>query len=178
MKQCNQCKEHKSIEYFSKDSSQKDSFSSKCKMCRSINDKKLVQSGYYKERYLINRDNILAKQRADPKTKERKKIYRKNNPHKTRQYKLNELGVFYTLGKRFTVSDYQVEVEKCLNNCMICSKTVEENKKNLAVDHDHETGLYRGLLCSTCNITLGLVNDNTLLLKRMINYLNKSKNGI
>ena len=42
---------------------------------------------------------------------------------------------------------------------------------NFYVDHDHNTGKVRGLLCNTCNRTIGYIGDNTGTLTRMIDYL-------
>ena len=45
----------------------------------------------------------------------------------------------------------------------------------LHIDHDHETGKVRGLLCANCNHALGKVKDSKLLLKGLIDYLNKER---
>ena len=39
------------------------------------------------------------------------------------------------------------------------------------IDHDHNTGKVRGLLCNNCNRVLGFVDDNTEILTRMVEYL-------
>ena len=39
------------------------------------------------------------------------------------------------------------------------------------IDHDHETGAYRGVLCANCNKALGLVNDNIETLQGLVAYL-------
>jgi hypothetical protein len=41
----------------------------------------------------------------------------------------------------------------------------------ICFDHDHQTGIFRGWLCTRCNVTLGNVKDSTDLLNAMINYL-------
>ena len=63
--------------------------------------------------------------------------------------------------------------------CEICGKTIEESvkwdsklaPKNLCVDHDHTTKMFRGLLCQVCNRQLGWYENY----KEQINsYLNKT----
>lgn len=52
--------------------------------------------------------------------------------------------------------------------CEICgsfSRTV--------VDHDHSTGDVRGVLCSDCNLAIGLMKDNVKRLQNAIQYLTK-----
>jgi hypothetical protein len=54
--------------------------------------------------------------------------------------------------------------------CAICS--IVKNKR-LSVDHCHETGRVRGLLCIQCNMAIGLLRDNTKFLSQAIEYLSK-----
>lgn len=54
--------------------------------------------------------------------------------------------------------------------CFICEKP--PRSKRLAVDHDHETGKVRGILCRRCNHRLlGSAHDATHILRRAILYL-------
>jgi len=55
-------------------------------------------------------------------------------------------------------------------SCAICS-TPFDKVKQLCVDHDHESGLVRGLLCLNCNGSLGTFGDNIEGLERAIEYL-------
>lgn len=50
--------------------------------------------------------------------------------------------------------------------CAIC-----QGDHTLVLDHDHKTGLTRGLLCNKCNGLLGFANDTLGLLERAIVYL-------
>lgn len=59
--------------------------------------------------------------------------------------------------------------------CAICAKpetVIHRNILNpLGVDHDHETGKIRGLLCRKCNSGLGNFNDDPNLMVKAISYL-------
>jgi hypothetical protein len=56
--------------------------------------------------------------------------------------------------------------------CAICGATeADRNRPLLHVDHDHETGNVRGLLCTPCNAGIGHFRDDPALLRRAIRYL-------
>ncbi len=52
--------------------------------------------------------------------------------------------------------------------CEIC-----QTREATAWDHDHDTGLIRGRLCSPCNTGIGGLNDDPELLRRAIEYLER-----
>jgi hypothetical protein len=53
-------------------------------------------------------------------------------------------------------------------SCAICRKD-----RDLVIDHDHETGEVRGLLCSPCNTAIGLLSDSKSRLANAIVYLRR-----
>lgn len=54
--------------------------------------------------------------------------------------------------------------------CELCKGGAGER---LHVDHDHETGLVRALLCSRCNRGLGFAQDDPVLLRRWADYVER-----
>jgi len=51
--------------------------------------------------------------------------------------------------------------------CAICGR----GELQLAIDHDHQTGMVRGLLCRKCNSLLGFCQDTILVLENARRYL-------
>lgn len=68
-----------------------------------------------------------------------------------------------------TLEQYDQMFEKQNGTCLLCNKI--EIGKRLAVDHDHETGKIRGLLCQRCNCVLGLADENIDLFYKLINHI-------
>lgn len=56
--------------------------------------------------------------------------------------------------------------EKC---CAICKEEI--TLLNSAIDHNHDTGEFRGVLCKQCNRALGMFKDNPAVLKSAVEYL-------
>ena len=55
--------------------------------------------------------------------------------------------------------------------CGCCGTHQSEQKRSMAVDHCHETGDVRGLLCGSCNLALGKLGDNLDGVLNLVNYL-------
>lgn len=95
----------------------------------------------------------------------RQNEYNKNNPDKLHK-RNNE--------KRYgvTYEQYQEMLETQDSVCAICNeKESSSSRTNLSIDHDHTTGKVRGLLCTPCNVALGLFKDNIDLLKKAMRYI-------
>ena len=68
-------------------------------------------------------------------------------------------------------TDYKAMFLAQEEKCAICKKEQKLFNTNLAVDHCHDTGKIRGLLCKQCNIGLGYFKDNPDILEAAVNYL-------
>jgi hypothetical protein len=85
----------------------------------------------------------------------------------------------YSRKKRFglTPEAFRALVAQQHNLCAICERPESQKRKGvtkaLAVDHDHNTGTVRALLCAACNTALGKADDSVERLERMIAYLQK-----
>lgn len=60
---------------------------------------------------------------------------------------------------------------------MICGIGEGELGKNLDVDHCHDSGKVRGVLCNPCNVILGHARDRPDLLESAAKYLRDNKEG-
>ena len=100
------------------------------------------------------------------KAKEYDKKYRKNNPEKRRFARIKAT---YGLSHQ----DWLKMWEEQDGRCIICGMAFA-TPTNAQVDHDHNTGEIRGLLCNHCNFAIGLFNDNPEFMIRAIKYLRKN----
>ena len=73
------------------------------------------------------------------------------------------------------IEDYDRMLKEQGGGCAICNSIVpSERTKYFTVDHCHETGKVRGLLCVKCNRGLGLFNDQIQRIQNAAEYLKRS----
>lgn len=58
-------------------------------------------------------------------------------------------------------------------NCYLCGSS-----GRLCIDHCHETSVFRGVLCYSCNVALGLLKDDPELLRRAASYIEASRKEV
>jgi len=168
---CTKCKRELSIKWFSKDKTKKSGYHPHCKTCRRVYGsvwQKLV-------RKIPEVGDKWRKQNRESYSKHREKR-RDEMRKRTPEYKTS--GVMKSL-YGITLDQYNEMLKKQDGGCAICGKT--ETRKNmwgtgicrLNIDHDHNTGEVRGLLCHSCNFGLGAFFDSAQLLSKAIEYLQK-----
>jgi hypothetical protein len=76
-----------------------------------------------------------------------------------------------------TLDEYTEMLENQEGKCAICGRPDSGKKANKAfcVDHCHETGKVRGLLCMPCNRSLGQFQDNADILRKAADYIDSHK---
>jgi hypothetical protein len=99
--------------------------------------------------------------------------YKKLNPNTPRNRKAEKLQLRYGL----TYEDWERIREAEDFACMICGITEVELGRKLDVDHCHDSGKVRGVLCNPCNTVLGHARDNVAILEAATAYLKENANG-
>jgi len=74
-------------------------------------------------------------------------------------------------GSPFQLNDFNRAFQIQGGRCKGCLRHQSELSRPLGADHDHATGKFRGLLCHSCNVALGLLKDSRVILQTLINYL-------
>jgi hypothetical protein len=70
--------------------------------------------------------------------------------------------------------DYHRMFDEQDGRCLICEI---ETKEKLHIDHDHATGVIRGLLCTNCNRALGHGQDDPEILRKLADYVENRRSG-
>lgn len=116
---------------------------------------------------------------ADPVRKAKHQTYMKDYAKKNREHlntqarkrdaegaglrrRLQRLGLSY---------DLIPHIENHSGKCDICQGDPTDRWNTLHIDHCHETGEFRGMLCGKCNKGLGLFNDHVETLQKAQEYL-------
>lgn len=159
MRACTVCKVEKPLTEFHKGRYH-------CKVCRCAKAK-----AYYG----ANAEAVKARARGwyhanIDQARARHRQHRKDNPkaHLKSHYKLR-----YGL----TTEDVQAQVAAQGGNCAICIRSlVDIPERHVHVDHDHNTGAVRGVLCHWCNVRLGGIEANPGWLEAALAY--KASGGV
>lgn len=130
--------------------------------CPKCGGRKMRESKVCKKCTLIFQDGRHIREN------ERQKIFRKTPEGKrhVRAMNLKKYGII--------PEQYDAMKRKQGDVCAACGE--KETAKNqfglipLAVDHDHNTGMVRGLLCMKCNRSLGMLRDSVDIIEKLLTY--------
>jgi hypothetical protein len=102
-----------------------------------------------------------------PKARAQHKLRRRAGTHRSRLLRAYGL----------TAAEYEAMRNAQDGKCAICREPEGETDSRsgetrpLSVDHDHATGVVRGLLCGGCNRAIGLLRDDPEIVDRASAYL-------
>lgn len=147
--------------------------------CRVCGETKSIECFYqYKGRHRRK----TCKKCCSAKTQAWRKLNPLRSRMASRKWK-NGIGRFGTsihqsrsLAKRYGYMPCMATVEELeiafTGECHVCGISEAECKRKLHMDHNHETGKFRGWLCAKCNIALGLLGDSEEGVRSLLEYIN------
>lgn len=135
-------------------------------LCRNCYDKWLKKHNpEYRWNQISNTKNWI-----ENNQEKRKKYFNKwrakQDPEYIREYKRAKLLEKYGI----TPDEYKKLFKKQKGKCAICNKKPIKGR-NLAIDHCHETGRIRGLLCFRCNFGLSYFSEDAEMLLRASKHI-------
>lgn len=159
---CSRCRINKSLTEFTRDNSRADGFGHRCKPC---------QKEYHAEWRANNPKYQEYQDKYYQDNKEKINLRNNNYYQENKDWLLPKMNAnrFF---KKYGIT--QEEAKSLLDsqggNCAIC-ETEDPGIKGWCIDHCHDTGKVRGVVCGTCNSGMGLLKDNPKLLERAASYL-------
>lgn len=150
-KKCSRCHVVKELSEFKTNKRNKDGHGSYCKKCGNL---------MTKDWKLRNSDKV--------------KSARKTWYIDHKQSELSKAKAYSLLWRYGLTPEEYIEILVSQGGvCKICGNP-PSGRFSLSVDHDHETGKVRGLLCGNCNFAIGLMRDNPALLRKSAQYLEEA----
>lgn len=141
-----------------------------CKKCGSeekyVSSYSCVQCNIEKNSHKLYDDELMSKYRTNEKQNTKLKKWRfensdalckQNNKRRLSKYNISQ-------------EDFDILLQEQNGNCAICYNQLIGK---FAIDHNHDNGKVRGLLCLKCNSGIGLLGDSPKLLMSAIDYLNE-----
>ncbi len=181
-KKCSKCGEVKSVTDFTRNPAGSDGYYAKCRLCWNAYRRELRASKPLTGRRKISaelRKIALANQRVCPTCLQLKDVseFGKNaGKPEERRIQCNACIRNRNLMRDFgiTSADYDRMFEEQDGKCANCgSSTPGKTIKHFHVDHDHQTGRVRALLCEDCNRTGGSLGDDPNKIISLAYYFRK-----
>lgn len=164
-KVCTKCNKEKLLSEFSRHKTGKDGFHSQCKAC---------QAEYAHDYFKANKEKVT----------ERNRNYAKRNQERLRNYrhewrKKRRFFIALTTSRKHArhrghapCNATEKEIREAFTGfCHACEAPEIECNRKLTMDHNHETGEFRGWLCENCNKTLGHSQDSIDRMLALVEYL-------
>jgi len=103
------------------------------------------------------------RRRSTPDFKAARRAHYASSKGRWREWALKKYGL--------SLEEFRAILRGQGNRCAICRATGPGGTGDWNVDHDHATGVVRGVLCVLCNLMLGKARDNPEILRMAAGYL-------
>ena len=164
MKRCTKCGRVKPLDDFYRAAGMRDGYRNDCKACN-------LRAKH--ERYLANPQPTIDRvRRWVEENQERRRNYEleyRQSGRKSAADRKHHLKRTFGL----TEADYERLLGEQGGGCAICGRL--PGSRNLHIDHDHDTGEVRGLLCFRCNVAIGHLREDPGIALKLIDYLGRYK---
>ncbi|MGQ0432891.1 MAG: endonuclease VII domain-containing protein [Microthrixaceae bacterium] len=161
MKVCSSCQQTKSLDEFYRAKGMRDGYRSECKACNQAAKR---------ERYAADPGKYIGMvRRWQGENPDRMRDYRRDGNARP-EIKRKQRDMYYRRTYGISADEVDEMLEAQNGGCAICGEK-PERLASMHVDHDHEHGHLRGLLCLSCNRGLGQFRDDPAMLLRAIVYL-------
>lgn len=146
-------------------------------MCASCYDKWLkVNNKDYKEKQLSNTTKWALKNPDKMKALvQKRKEKERSSPEIIQKIKTRNRKNFLKRKYGISLEKYDKMLADQNGSCKLCFR--KQGERKLHIDHCHETGIVRGLLCHQCNWYLGTIEADFGIIERIKNYLRYKYNG-
>lgn len=164
MRTCTKCKKEKPKTEFNRHSSCNEGLHTQCKSCCYERSNDWAKRNPDKVRGYCKSWEMRNRQRRSTLAA----IWRKNNKDKHRE------SVRWAFIKReygLTRDSFSSLLLSQGGGCAICGTSNPGGVGSFHVDHNHITGVVRGLLCSNCNVAIGFLSDSASIAMRAMLYL-------
>jgi len=159
VKKCGRCGIRKSKDEFYADKSRPDGKQRQCKKCQNARKQNTEAHRALVRKWRVKNPN---------KANEANRKWRENNPEKLKLYEKKRI----CKRRGITIEEFDSILRSQGGKCAICGKD-SPGKKNWVIDHNHTTNENRGLLCSQCNVGIGMFRENAEVLEKAKSYLGK-----
>lgn len=163
IKTCSGCGEVKPVGDFHRHRDTPDGLAYQCKACSAERSR----AKYERDRdKILERNRIWREANRERDLESKRARYLRNREEASKQGRANRLKQY-----GLTEADFDALLESQGGNCAICQR---EPSSRPHVDHDHDTGNVRGLLCGPCNRGIGYLGDSPDVVRRALEYLDSS----
>lgn len=169
MKRCSRCGESKSLDDFNRSSGRAGGRQVYCRECQA--------------QYVKTWHATLPPDRREKRLAEGRRRYHAHTPEQREraQRSMRRSHLLRTYG--LTAGSLQELLEAQGGGCAACTSPLNTSGEGMHVDHDHACcpgrrscgGCVRGLLCASCNTTLGHARDDITRLLGLVRYLRRHR---